>query len=346
MSKDLVRMDRQALPWSAYQLSKSLTNGKASLDIAIQRSFVWTTQQKSRLIYSLIENAPVPPLYASKLDGIYYIIDGKQRSEAIRSFLNNEFKLTSIPHIAYVERNEKGKEVEFSQNVNGLYFSDLSEEVRKAIENYSLSIYVVDSEDENKINDIFDRLNSGTPFNAIIKTRVAALSKDKIRELGKHVIFEKALTKKSIASYTNEDMVIKALYLLNGGTDLETKSIRKWISETPITDLMESDLSLCLDRLDEVSRNIELYHDAKVAKEILKKTHLVSMMPVLKEMNDDQLKFENSANIIYGFFSAKDKATVSDKYNDACLNGANKSAAVMTRVNELKKYYKGKKNKK
>ena len=45
---------------------------------------VWEGKRKSELIESMILGYPIPPLYAKKMlnDGVYYIMDGKQRISA------------------------------------------------------------------------------------------------------------------------------------------------------------------------------------------------------------------------------------------------------------------------
>lgn len=63
----------------------------------VQRSLVWTIDQKRLLIDSLLRKYDVPKIYLMEVyeDGkcYYDIYDGQQRLEAIYAFFNDEFHL-------------------------------------------------------------------------------------------------------------------------------------------------------------------------------------------------------------------------------------------------------------
>lgn len=59
-----------------------------------QRSFVWNNDKSSSLIESILLGTDIPPLvFFKEINDILEIIDGRQRFETIKKFINNEFPL-------------------------------------------------------------------------------------------------------------------------------------------------------------------------------------------------------------------------------------------------------------
>lgn len=130
-----------------------------------QRRLRWATSQKSRLIESLLLNIPIPPIFLYETDEARYeVMDGQQRLNAIKEFLDGDFALSGL---------------EVLSPLNGLRYSKAPPRIRRALDRASISAIVLllesDSErsPDNKftISDvrrfIFDRLNTGgTKLNA------------------------------------------------------------------------------------------------------------------------------------------------------------------------------------
>lgn len=130
-----------------------------------QRRLRWATAQKSRLIESLLLNIPIPPIFLYETDGARYeVMDGQQRLNAIKEFLDGSFPLTGL---------------EVLSPLNGIRYPKAPPRIKRALDRASLSAIVLllesDSEkssDNNfSITDIrrfvFDRLNTGgTKLNA------------------------------------------------------------------------------------------------------------------------------------------------------------------------------------
>ena len=66
-----------------------------TLDVAFQRDFVWSLDQKQALILSILNNRPIGTFYfnesdvSGEIDDVLY--DGKQRFSAIKEFMQGEF---------------------------------------------------------------------------------------------------------------------------------------------------------------------------------------------------------------------------------------------------------------
>lgn len=120
-----------------------------------------------KLIETILINGEVPPLTVVITDGIYEIIDGRQRYETILRFQNNEFSL-------------KAAHLKKLKELDGLTFSQLPPNVRKIFEEYKIKMITYTPErgvslewkDIEKIKrDLFRKYNYG--MTALSKSEVA-----------------------------------------------------------------------------------------------------------------------------------------------------------------------------
>jgi hypothetical protein len=113
-----------------------------------QRKYVWTRNQASRLIESLIIQCPIPVIYLDQEDdGTLKVIDGNQRLMSIRLFLENQFKLKGLKAFP---------------DLNDYLFRELDPRIRAHIENRTLRCITILKETHPQIKfDVFERLNTG-----------------------------------------------------------------------------------------------------------------------------------------------------------------------------------------
>lgn len=122
----------------------------------LQRDFVWNIEQKRELIWSVLMNRNIPRMAMMNIivdsndtEGVYQVIDGKQRLSTMIDFYNNKFSL----------------EID-----NKLYlFRDLPIDYQRVIKGYQFSYYIANEDfgkpftDQDKI-DWFMYINfAGTP---------------------------------------------------------------------------------------------------------------------------------------------------------------------------------------
>lgn len=326
------------ITWNVKQVVKMINNGKISFENSVQRGFVWNKSRQSLLIHSLIVGYPVPPCFARKgEDGIYDMLDGKQRFTTLKRFYNNEFALEGLPFTTMVVDGE-----EIEMDFNGYKYQDLPGDIRDELDSTSLTLYYFDGITEDEVAEMFFRLNNGQPVNSQILTRVKALSKKTISELGQHNIFSLALTKKALEAYTNEDMVIKAAYLLSGNDNLETKNIQAWVADNEIDNKLSHKIYCALTRMETVINVLEQDTEKdykKVIKKMLTKTHFLSLLQIFDKANDNKATDQDLAKWLSKFYGPEDKCSTSAKYNEACGSGSAKREAVTTRYSELEKSY-------
>ena len=143
----------------------SYEDPKFKLFPPFQRRLVWSIEQQSVLIESLLLSLPLPSVFLFETtEGKFEVIDGLQRLNSIRSFLDNEFALTDLKTI-------------FS--LNDSKFEDLGKDFQRKLLDYRVNATIVKlgfkngndpvgSVGETNIRRIlFSRLNrGGTLLNA------------------------------------------------------------------------------------------------------------------------------------------------------------------------------------
>lgn len=334
-TREVKKFDKKTLPWTANTLVKQMNKGIARYDSAVQRTLVWTVEQKSLLIHSLIINAPVPPMYCVSYkedDKTYYdFMDGKQRSHAISEFMSGDYELTDVPELEM----EDGTIID----INGLKYEDLSESMKDSIKNYSITIYVYDDITDDQMSDIFFRLNNGKSLTAIEKTRVKAKSLEQIQNVANHNLFSEVLTDKAFAKYTNEDIVIKSFIMLKEQEPcLDTKVLSGFVENTEITDKEVENLNSIFDRIQNVRKMILDDEDyglsirKKVAKKVGTRIHLVTLT---KFFRDHKIADKKMRDFLEFFFGEAKKCSVNNVYNSNCVAGSGHARQCELRTKSL-----------
>ena len=83
---------RQNISWPLRQIKTMIERGNISFDVYFQRNDIWNINQRSKLIQTILEGYPIPPVYSNKdtTRKVYELMDGRQRTTTITMFLNNE----------------------------------------------------------------------------------------------------------------------------------------------------------------------------------------------------------------------------------------------------------------
>ena len=310
-----------------YQMFKC---GETNYKLDIQRNYVWNSEQESRFIRSVILEKAIPPLFFNKReDDTYDVEDGKQRSYCLFRFLQDNFKLQGLPIFEVINDEGEVEEVD----INGKCFSELDEEFRGEIEMYNFLVIVTDNASPEEICDDFYDLNNGKPLSSAVLNRVKAKSRETIVELGSHQVFKEALTEKALEKYTNEDIVAKIHIMLHEEEpSLETKYVRPYMQKMNITNEEKQEIKSILDRIYQVHGMVE---DKKVAKRIYTRTHMISIVPIVKKSIVQGLSNEDFMKWFVTFYAGKRSATVSSDYNKAAGSGSAKKDAVRKRLRAI-----------
>jgi hypothetical protein len=113
---------------------------------------------------TLLYGHRIPELHAINRDnGIYEIIDGKQRLLTLMKILNNEIPL---------KRNNASDEIkQYMQNnhITELYFKDMGEIVQYKINNTEINIAEYEGVNDKMLTILFQKLNAGKPLDEFQK---------------------------------------------------------------------------------------------------------------------------------------------------------------------------------
>lgn len=136
-----------------------------------QRGVVWNRGQQMKLIDSVMRGYQLPIIYlhdikkvvAGRTNESYEIIDGQQRIESLRFFVDGAFRLYRVDEAAARFPN-------FLQQQpcpwGGKNFAELPEEFQHKLLETKLPIAYIQTDDLNEVRDLFVRLQGGAPLAA------------------------------------------------------------------------------------------------------------------------------------------------------------------------------------
>lgn len=146
-------------PVNIYNLMERLENDEIDLEPNFQRKGnLWTLEQQSRLIESLILKIPIPAFYFNATDDdCWIVIDGLQRLSAFLNFLVGMYDEKSHERI-----KQKFSGLQYLSDFNGHTFDDLPRQYVRRIKETSVIAYTVEKGTPDEIVfNIFQRINTG-----------------------------------------------------------------------------------------------------------------------------------------------------------------------------------------
>lgn len=162
---------------------------KIDLDPPYQREGeVWSLFKRQLLIDSILNGFDIPKIYFHDLGPSggkrYAVIDGKQRLQAIWSFLQDEFPLSS-DFVLYGDSDI---------SVAGLKYSEISRRspgLKIRLDATTLSVFRVETNDLEYIEEMFSRLNEAVPLSSAEKRRTSGgIASRLISDLVRHDFFQ------------------------------------------------------------------------------------------------------------------------------------------------------------
>ena len=336
-------LEKSNITWSAKQIAGMVKNGKIDFNHIVQRSFVWERSRKSALIESMILGYPVPSIFAKRIDdgtgkrggNIYYIMDGKQRLSTIKEYLNDEFDLTDLPTVKYVDTTT-GEEVE--EDISGMKFSELPEEIQDILKDTMFSIIYFDNLTQTEERELFKRLNAGKPLSTKSKVLASCQDIEGILEIGQHELFNELLSDKARANKNQVSIVVKAWCMLNQPIDdisFEGKILNQLTENLVISADERAVLEEIFNLVVDTHTTLLFHKHNKVARKLYTETHLIALIPYFAVAIKNNYNSEKIAEWIFSFFDNENGASVSPEYNAAAGAGSAKPVTIQIRNHAL-----------
>lgn len=324
-------MKRYNMNLTCKGLYNRMLKNEINFDCAVQRGLVWDNGKKSLLIHSILYGYAIPAFYMAKNDdGSYDSLDGKQRSNAIFSFMTGEYALAEdFPVVYDDEENE--------ENFSCMKWENLPEWAQDRIKEYSLTIYYFEDITEEETREFFCRINNGKPLSAVELTRVKAVSIADFQEIAKHTAIRNATTEKGKARFNDENLAMQTYsmaYMEN--LDFGTKVFRPYIQEAVVIQEQKERIlhgldyvALCMQWLEEQTDSKEA---AKVLKKLKSRTHFVAMAYYgMLCLDAGKTQEEYNTKVFEFFNTGNNKASMSAIYNETIGSGSAKPEAVKCR---------------
>ncbi|MBQ7562376.1 MAG: DUF262 domain-containing protein [Lachnospiraceae bacterium] len=327
-------MVKAGIAWNAKQIAKMAEKGTLTFDNALQRGFVWDNARMSLLIDSMLRDYPVPPFYTIKTEAeggkTYDCIDGKQRCTTISRYRHNEFGLGELDSFCL----EDGEEIDIS----GMRYGELPEELKDKFDSYTLTVFFFSDIEDYEIREMMNRLNNGKSINNYEKARIKANDLEAVTRIAKHPLFIENLSEKAIQRYVNEHLVVSSMILLTEeDPSLENKSIQPFMENVSIDPELEDRLDHIFDRIKDIHDYLEEIGFHSVAKKLVTRTHLVSIVPLVDRSIQEDRSLPDTMDVLKRFFSGK--PSISGDYNSCSAYGSGKARSVRIRLMALEQAY-------
>ena len=339
----IMSLEKASIVWSAKQLKGMVINDKINFDHIVQRSYVWERSRKSALIESMIIGYPIPPVFAKRVDdgtgkrggNIYHIMDGKQRLSTIKEYLNDEFALTTIEPVSFMD-DEVGEECNI--DISNKKFSELPEALQNFLNTVTINVTYFDNLTKEEERELFKRLNAGKPLST--KSRLLASCKDieGLMGIGSHKLFDEMMTDKARANKNQVALVMKVWCMMNQEINdvcFESKEFNPMLEKTEISETEKLAMIEVFNLIVDTHEVLVSRKEKKVAKKLYTETHMVSLVPYFKKAVNDGIASEMMADWLIEFFGTTEGASVSALYNEAAGSGSAKSSNIIDRDDAL-----------
>ena len=332
----------KTITWSSKQLAAMFNKETIRFDSYVQRNKCWDNKRKSLLIRTVLNGFPrVPEIYATRDSDskVYQCLDGQQRLTTMFDFMNDDIVLDELEPVV----DDDGNVYELT----GKKFSELDEVLRDIILTYSWRVAYYDDLTDDEIAELFYLINNAKPLSQIEHIRCISPALKTIQEIGKHELFTTALTEKAFEKYTHEDLVIKSYIMLTSDTPcLDTKVVRPTMEKAEFTEQDINIMNGVFNRILNTYKTIVADDSPetgklskRIAKRLLTRTHMLSIMPIVKKSLIDRVSDDVFTLWVKNFFCGSRSATKYDEYNSRCTAGSGHAETIKVRLDVIKKDY-------
>ena len=341
----VIRLEGASITWTNKQVAKMIEKETISFDNIVQRGEVWELWRMSELIWSILMNYPIPPIYCERGTGSddnkikrFDCLDGKQRCTTIYKFLNDKFALTQLKPIPYIDEDGNEQTID----VSGRKFSELDEELQDIIKDSTITVKYFDNLNQYKKAEMFRRLNQGKALSTKTKTLASAKDIEGLLDLGSHQLFQEMLTDRARQNKNQAVIVAKVLTMLNNDVEdisFASKDFNPAIEEMTVSDGEKLELVKVFDYIVGVHDELKENKEKDIAKKLYTETHLVSLIPYVKAAIENNISEAMFGEYLINFFKTENDSDVYAEYMEACSNAIARNASIVARHKALGKSY-------
>lgn len=338
--------------WTVRNYMEMLDHGEVRFDYPIQRSGdQWTQEQASLLMHSYLANYPVPAVLVlaeketfdneegeEETRTMFNVIDGKQRLTNTEKFVKGEFRLHENTPTVKV----RGKQIEIA----GKYFSELSPSLQESLLSTSLECTRVEDATDEEIEDIFFRLQNGTPLTKQQQGK-AGMGKEwaqRFNDVRKHPAFIHNIrfTPLQIRKADDEMTLIQTMMMMDEKHDLKSISSNHAFEYAL---KFKEDKERLEPIFNKVIEGLDYIHEAfgnVIEKYLLKKIHLpMAIMTALhaKELGIEPVRFKDWASEFEASVKQKGKNYIPTLYKKHTSQGSVKATKAIGRKEEMIKHF-------
>lgn len=339
--------------WTVRTFLMSSKKGAVSFDYPIQRKGKqWGEFQRSLLIHSIVQDYPIPSLFSivekeprlnSKNEPfeleVYYILDGKQRLTNIQEYVEGGYALhADTPSII-----RDGEEIILA----GKFFEELNDELKEKIQSCELQMYRLVDATEEEIEDVFFRLQNGTPLTKQQqgKAKMGSEWAERLTKLcSEHPVFKfnAQFTPLQIRKADDEMTILQTMMMLDSEYTLKS------ISSNDCFDYALTFKENSAQRLEVFNRVVEALdyiHEAfgeEKEKFLLKKVHMPMVLITAlhaKDMGVEPIRFKDWTSEFEASYRGVGKNHIRTKYKDFAGEGSVKAKKAIGRKDEMIKHF-------
>lgn len=349
--------ERNSTKLTVSEFYDNYTLKKYNFEASYQRkSNVWAEDKKSFLIDSILKNYPVPAIFMRPIvddngKTKYDIVDGKQRLQAIISFIEGDITLTTyFAEDRFLDEESRS----LAENIAGKKFENIKKEKESAdyvkqFWTYALQIEYLYEDDLDLVSSVFDRLNrNGEPLNPQ-ELRNAKYSTTPLLRLIKKLSDISFLKDKSerlkIERMEDEEFVSELLFLVLNKRTLDStpttldEQYEKYKEEVELLDNGEREF----DKIIEFMESLQL--DYENNKRLCWTTHLYTLFSLCWYCVNNNIRVERVKDYVENFYKEYFSRSTNysgylKEYKDAASSRTRSASQKNNRMNALLNYCK------
>lgn len=342
----VIRIESSSITWTHKQVMKMIEKGTISFSNVVQRGFVWSKNQMSELVWSVITGYTIPPIFCvrgstdNEKIKIFDVLDGLQRCTTMYKFLNDDFALTQLKPIPYLDENGE----EQSIDISGRKFSELDEELQDIIKDATITVRYFDDLPQDKRVELFRRMNNGKPLSTKSRTLASAKDIETLLDIGSHELFNQMLTDKARANKNQAVITAKTLTMLNNEAEnisFLSKDFNPQIESLEISDAEKLELAKVFDYILNTHEELMENKEKDVAKKLFTETHMLSLIPFVKMAMENNINETMFAEWLINFFKVENDSDTYGKYMESCSHGVARTSNIVARNKALLESYNG-----